>query len=248
MKIYGLIGFPLEHSFSKRYFSEKFEKENITGCSYRNFSMENIDGFPLLVRNTTGLAGLNVTIPYKEKVISFLDELDPVSGDIGAVNTIKISTINGDPYLKGYNTDAWGFEQSLKPYLTTNVRKALVLGTGGASKAVNYVLKNLGIDVLFVSRAKTKGAVTGYEALDAGLLETYKLIVNTTPLGTYPDTAGFPPIPYEHLTENHVLFDLVYNPPVSVFLSKGEEAGAQTVNGWEMLKLQAERAWDIWMS
>ena len=248
MKLYGLIGYPLDHSFSKKYFTEKFEKEKIKACSYRNFPLENIEDFPLIIRNTSGLSGLNVTIPYKEKIVPFLHELDEVSESIGAVNTIKFTEPDGELHLKGFNSDAWGFERSLHPFLTPSVRKALILGTGGASKAVKYVLDSLGIEVLFVSRTKSKEAIISYEALNADILSSHHLIVNTTPLGTFPDTSRFPPIPYDALTSQHILYDLVYNPPITNFLARGAEKGAKTLNGWEMLKLQAEKSWEIWTS
>ncbi len=249
MKIYGLIGYPLEHSFSKKFFTEKFENENICDCSYRNFSLKDISDFPSLMRNTTGLSGLNVTIPYKEKILSFLNELDPVAEATGAVNTIKITGQDNDKYLKGFNTDVYGFRESLMPILDPSHHKsALILGTGGASKAVSYVLQSLGIGALFVSRSKKRGVVINYEMLTPEIVASHKLIINTTPLGTFPDTDGFPDIPYEAVSSGHILFDLVYNPPVTVFLSRGKENGAITVNGLEMLKLQAEKAWEIWTS
>ncbi len=249
MKIYGLIGYPLGHSFSKEYFSEKFKREHIEGCSYRNFPLENLDGFPMLIRNTSGLAGLNVTIPYKERIISYMTELDPLASVTGAVNTIRITEEDGDTHLKGFNTDVYGFRESLAPLIDPGVHKsALMLGTGGASRAVRYVLQQLGIGALFVSRTKTKGVVVNYEMLSPEIVASHKLIVNTTPLGTYPDVDTFPPIPYEAITTSHILFDLVYNPPMTAFLARGKEKGATVMNGLRMLEIQAEKAWEIWNS
>ncbi len=249
MKIYGLIGYPLEHSFSKKYFAEKFAREGILDSNYRNFPLEDISDFPLLIRNTSWLAGLNVTIPYKEKIISFLNGLDPVAQATGAVNTIKITDEQGDKQLTGFNTDVYGFSESLRPALDPSIhRSALILGTGGASKAVRYALHEMGIGALFVSRSKKKGEVINYEMLNDQIVANHKLIINTTPLGTFPDTGGFPPIPYQTITQEHILYDLVYNPPLTTFLSRGKEKGATVINGWEMLKLQAEKAWEIWNS
>ncbi len=246
MKIYGLIGYPLEHSFSKKYFNEKFEREHITGCSYRNFPLTAIDGFPLLVRNTPGLAGLNVTIPYKEQVVTYLNALDPVAEAVGAVNTIRFSEVDGDTWLTGFNTDVYGFSESVTPALDSSIDRALILGTGGASKAVNYVLENLGIEVLYVSRTKTKGPVISYQSLTEEIISSCRLIVNTTPLGTHPAVDEYPPIPYQAITHRHILYDLVYNPPLTAFLIRGKEQGATILNGSEMLRLQAEKSWEIW--
>ena len=243
MKQYGLIGYPLSHSFSKGYFAEKFAKENIVDCKYDVFPLEKIEDFVELCNDKKNLIGLNVTIPYKEKIIPFLDELDETAANIGAVNTIKFS--NGKKI--GYNSDAYGFEMSLKPLLKSHHTQALILGTGGASKAVEYVLKKLGIAFQYVSRTKNDKAIS-YEELNESIIQHSKLIINTTPIGMYPNIDTAPDIPYNVLTEKHLLYDLVYNPEETLFLKKGKEKGAQTKNGLEMLYLQAERSWEIWNS
>ena len=243
MKQYGLIGYPLSHSFSKGYFAEKFAKENIVDCKYDVFPLEKIEDFVELCNDKKNLIGLNVTIPYKEKIIPFLDELDETAANIGAVNTIKFS--NGKEI--GYNSDAYGFEMSLKPLLKQHHTKALILGTGGASKAVEYVLRKLGISFQYVSRNKNEKAIS-YEELNEAIIQHSKLIINTTPIGMYPNIDTAPDIPYNVLTEKHLLYDLVYNPEETLFLKKGKEKGAQTKNGLEMLYLQAERSWEIWNS
>jgi shikimate dehydrogenase len=240
MRKFGLIGYPLTHSFSQRYFTEKFEREGITDSVYTNFSIPSI-AFLAAVLDDAELWGLNVTIPYKKDVIDFLDVLSPVVEAIGACNCIKIS--GGRRF--GHNTDVVGFEQSLVKKLSGHHRKALVLGTGGAAKAVEWVLRKLGIDFLAVSRVAGPGAI-GYADVDAALLGTHELIVNTTPLGMYPNVAVCPPLPYEALTPRHYLFDLVYNPARTLFLEKGEARGAVVENGYEMLVLQAEESWRIW--
>lgn len=246
-RLFGLIGYPLGHSFSKKYFGEKFASEGIADASYELFPLENIDLFPQLLRDHPQLRGLNVTIPYKEQVIPFLDALDPAAAKIGAVNVIDIR----DGKLTGYNTDAFGFLQSLKNCfndLKINdlyYTKALVLGTGGASKAVCAMLEQLGISYRKVSRS-TKADTISYQDLDETTLAAYKLIVNTTPLGTHPKTEEKPEIPYSALTADHILYDLVYNPPLTSFLLAGKEKGCTLVNGLDMLYLQAEKAWGIW--
>lgn len=243
MHLFGLIGFPLAHSFSKDYFSKKFIAEKITHASYENFPIRTIDKLHQLLNNNPELLGLNVTIPYKELVIPFLDEIDPKARAIGAVNVIKIDT-ESDMKLIGYNTDVDGFTQSLKPLLRLWHKKALILGTGGASKAVAYGLKQLGIDFQYVSREAGRGLT--YENLTKEIIEEHTLIINTTPLGMWPDVDYSPNIPYEHLHGEHLLFDLVYNPAKTLFLAKAEENGASIKNGLEMLQIQAEKAWDIW--
>ncbi len=248
MKVYGLIGYPLEHSFSKTYFNEKFEKEKIPDSEYRNFPLQNISGILQLLGQTTGLCGLNVTIPHKEQVVQYLNELDPVAKEIGAVNTISFTKVHRDIYLKGYNTDVFGFGESLHPLLNPSITKALVLGTGGASKAVRYVLQQFGIPVLMVSRSKSSVETINYASLTGAIVSDHKLIVNTTPLGTFPAIEAFPPIPYEAVTAGHILYDLVYNPSETVFLAKGKARGAVTKNGYDMLVLQAEKSWEIWRS
>ncbi len=241
MKQYGLIGYPLSHSFSKGYFAEKFLKENITDANYDVFPLEKIDDFTALYQNKENLIGLNVTIPYKQQVIPFLDELDETSANIGAVNTVKFT----QGKRIGYNTDAYGFEMSLKPMLQSHHTNALILGTGGASKAVEYVLKKLGISFQYVSRNKSDHTIS-YEQLDEFIIHNSKLIINCTPIGMYPNVDVAPNIPYNAISEKHLLYDLVYNPEETLFLKKGKEKGAQTKNGLEMLYLQAERSWEIW--
>lgn len=238
MKLFGLIGFPLAHSFSEKYFSEKFKKENITDCRFKNFPLRTIEEFPALIRNEPALCGLNVTIPYKESVIKYLDDLDEDAKKIGAVNCIKISQ-----KLTGYNTDSFAFEQSLKPLLKPEHRQALILGTGGAAKAVSFILDGAKIRFRFVSR--TKGDFS-YSELNRQILSDSLLIINTTPLGMFPETNACPDIPYQFLTPRHLLYDLIYNPEETLFLKKGKEKGTQIKNGLEMFRLQAEKTWEIW--
>lgn len=242
--LYGLIGYPLSHSFSYKYFAEKFERENIADSFYENFPLENIDAFPALLKAHPNLVGLNVTIPYKEKVIPFLDELSPAAKEIGAVNTIKFV----DGKLVGYNTDVIGFETSLKAFFKrseNSPKAALILGTGGAAKAIAYVLKKNKITFDFVSRKKGTNKLT-YEQVDRPKMESIQLIINTTPLGTYPDVHRCPPISYNHLNREHLLYDLVYNPEKTVFLKMGESQNAAIQNGYQMLELQAEASYKIW--
>lgn len=255
MKTYGLIGYPLGHSFSKKYFTEKFENENIQNCEYNLFPIENINLFPQLIKDNSSLCGLNVTIPYKESVIPFLDELDITAKGIGAVNCIKITDCDSGSgkivqgkKLTGYNTDAFGFKQSIKPFLEKQHEKALILGTGGASKAVLYILQQIGVDCYFVSRTKNTSIanVFTYNELNEAIIKAFKLIVNCSPVGTYPNIHEAPPIPYEFIGNQHLLYDLVYNPPVTEFLKRGKEQGAATLNGLTMLQQQAEEAWRIW--
>lgn len=242
MQLFGLIGFPLGHSFSKGYFTAKFEKEQISDSTYENFPLPEISGFPELVRSLPHLRGLNVTIPHKTAVIPFLDELDPAAKEIGAVNTIR----NEGGRFIGYNTDTIGFRESLEVLLQPHHKHALVLGTGGASKAVEYTLRQLGIDYRLVSRTPQGPGDLAYEQVDAAILDKYTLLINTTPLGMHPATDTAPPLPYEHLDARHFLYDLVYNPAKTLFLHKGEAQGAAIKNGHEMLVLQAEAAWKIW--
>jgi shikimate dehydrogenase len=245
MRKFGLIGFPLGHSFSRQYFAEKFVREGITDAVYENYPLEDIELFPDLVEKTEGLAGLNVTIPHKTNVIRFLNETDKDTAAIGAVNVIKIKWENGERRLKGFNTDIYGFRESLVPHLKSAHYKALILGTGGSSLAVRYVLCSLGINWLNVSR--TPSAVNiAYSDLTDELLNESNLIINTTPLGMYPEIEFCPEINYKVLSEKHILYDLVYNPPLTKFLSKGEERGCTVIGGLKMLHLQAEKAWEIW--
>jgi shikimate dehydrogenase len=243
MARFGLIGKSLRHSFSKGYFREKFQKEG-SDHSYENFELESIADFPNLLSQNPDIKGLNVTIPYKESIIPYLDDLDPVAREIGAVNTVLIS----EGRTEGFNTDVIGFKNSLKPFLKHGMEKALILGTGGASKAVAYVLKYLGINCFFVSREPGDAKTLAYDLLNREAMKQFRLIVNTTPLGTFPDIDEFPKIPYEYLTVDHLLYDLIYNPSETVFLKKGKEMGATTLNGLGMLKSQAEASYKIWLS
>lgn len=248
MNLYGLIGYPLTHSFSKRYFTDKFIREKIKESSYELYEMKTLDELPVLLKKKTDLRGLNVTIPYKKDVIAYLDDLDDASAErIGAVNTIKIYA---DGSTKGFNTDYYGFRQSLTEWLEKRGEscsnfKALVLGNGGAAKAVQVALQDLHMEFQIVSRQKSKDSIQ-YEQLSEEILSSHLLIINTTPLGTFPKTEECPAIPFQWVTKKHYLYDLVYNPAETVFLKNGHEKGAATQNGLKMLELQAEKAWEIW--
>lgn len=246
MKLFGLIGYPLQHSFSKEYFTRKFKIENISSCEYQNFEIESPVQIRELLSKNTGLQGLNVTIPYKEAVISVLDELDPEAKKIGAVNCIKVSRYQNQFHLKGYNTDAPAFEQTLKPLLKEHYKKAMILGTGGSSKAVATAFDNLGIDYVFVSRQPRDCNQIRYSILHEELIRDHLIIINTTPVGMFPDIESYPEIPYQFLTKNHLLYDLIYNPAQTIFLKQGMKAGAEIKNGAEMLQVQAELSWEIW--
>ena len=241
MRQFGLIGFPLTSSFSKKYFAEKFNRESITGCSYENYPLNTISEFPGLIGITPNLQGLNVTIPYKKEVMAYLHETSDAVQQMNACNCIKIN--NGR--LKGFNTDVTGFENSFVPLIGPGHDKALVLGTGGAAAAVEYVLNKLNIPFVSVSRTGTN-PVLNYMGVDKAILSRYRIIINTTPLGMYPDIDTAPPIPYEYLTPDHYLYDLVYNPAETRFLQHGLKAGATTKNGADMLVIQAEESWKIW--
>lgn len=243
MKTFGLIGRHLQHSFSPAYFANKFEQEAISDCVYKLFPLAQIKDFKGLLQKNLNLAGLNVTIPYKQAIIPFLDALSPQAAQIGAVNTIQFM----EGKLIGHNTDVYGFQTSLEQKLrpTPFDSKALILGTGGASKAVAYALENMGIAYQYVSRKKTLHALC-YELISPELLQEYLIIINTTPLGMSPNIETCPLLPYTEIGSKHILFDLVYNPRQTLFLKKGLEQGAQTINGLEMLHLQAEKAWNIW--
>lgn len=243
MKQFGLIGLPLTHSFSKKYFSEKFLRENIE-AQYDLYELQDIADVESLIENGN-LSGLNVTIPYKEKVIKYLTELDETAAEIGAVNVVKFIRSEGKLTLKGYNSDTIGFENALKPFLQPYHKKALILGTGGASKAIDYTLRKLGIETTFVTRMAKPGMLTYWE-LNEKTLKDNLLIVNTSPVGTFPHANECPDIPYQFLTREHLLFDLVYNPAETLFMKKGKEQGAQILNGESMLVGQAEAAWEIW--
>ena len=241
-KRFGLLGRNISYSFSKGYFTDKFANENFEGCTYENFDIEDISTFPEIIKNTLDLKGLNVTIPYKEPVLPFLDKLSKKAALIGAVNTIKI-TKKGK--LKGYNTDYYGFKKSLQPLLKEHHKKALILGTGGASKAVAFALQELQISYAFVSR-ETKENAINYDLINATTFDNYQIIINSTPVGTSPNVDLFPIIPYEYFTKKHIAFDLIYNPAETQFLKKAKENGAQIKNGLDMLIYQAEKAWKIW--
>jgi shikimate dehydrogenase len=245
MRCFGLIGFPLSHSFSKKYFTEKFEREGITDCRYDLYPLEHIDLLEPLISDNADLAGLNVTIPYKESVMSLLDEIDQEAARIGAVNTIRISRHAGKTWLMGFNTDVFGFRKSITPFIQNRPYKAFILGTGGSSKAVAYVLNNMGMDVKFVSRNPGHENHISYQDLPK-LIGPASVIINASPAGMYPNVSNCPDIPYEQLTPDHILFDLVYNPAETLFLSKGKAKGATIINGLQMLYLQAERSWEIW--
>jgi len=248
--LFGLIGFPLGHSFSKGYFTEKFEKIGLSQThTYEKFELENIEDFPALLQSHAGeLKGLNVTIPHKQNVMAYLDEIDPAASKIGAVNTIKFLE-NGK--IKGFNTDYWGFRWTLEKWDAFNEiapKKALVLGKGGAAKAIIVALEDLGLKVQLVSRTKENDTIT-YEELTPEVMSEHLFIVNTTPLGMYPKVENCPAIPYELLSEKHLLYDIVYNPLETLFLKKGTEVGVRGVHfGLEMLHGQAEKAWEIWNS
>jgi len=245
MQTYGLIGHPLSHSFSKRFFTEYFEKKSIE-AEYLNFEIRDISLLPAVIKEHPGLIGFNVTIPYKQAIIPYLESCDPKAAAINAVNTVKVDRSNSTIKLKGFNTDLIGFRDSIRPLLQTQHKKALVLGTGGASKAVMATLADLSIQAQLVSREARPGISISYADLTQPMMEEYSLIVNTTPLGTFPKTEEFPDIPYEYLTDKHLLYDLVYNPPITQFLKKGADRGATIKNGYEMLELQALAAWKIW--
>lgn len=241
-KRFGLLGRNINYSFSKGYFTEKFNTENFAGYTYENFDIPDIISFPEIIKKNPDLKGLNVTIPYKESVIPFLDKLSKKATKIGAVNTIKISKKGK---LKGYNTDYYGFQKSLKPLLASHHKKALILGTGGASKGVAFALDELNIQYTFVSRDAKKNAI-GYDQINAATFDNYQIIINSTPVGTSPNTDAFPLLPYDYFTAKHIAYDLIYNPAETQFLKKAKKQGAQIKNGLDMLIFQAEKAWKVW--
>ena len=241
MNTYALVGKNIAYSFSRNYFKEKFKREGITNSQYINFDIQSLEQLPELLLTTPNVKGLNVTIPYKREIIPFLQAIDPTAEAIGAVNTVKI-TPQG---FIGFNTDCYGFSESLRPLLQPHHTQALILGTGGASGAVAYALKQLGIGYRFVSRTPREGQLS-YNQLTPEILQTHQLIINCTPLGTYPTVDEYPPIPYQYITSAHLLYDLIYNPPQTAFLAQGVQHGATTSNGQRMLELQAEKSWELW--
>ncbi len=245
MRKFGLIGYPLGHSFSRKYFTEKFHNEQITDCLYENYPLTDISQIEGLLINEPDLTGLNVTIPYKTEIIKYLSHISPEANEIGAVNVVKIRRSGEKVELSGFNSDITGIRHSLSPYLNKDIKNALVLGTGGSSKAVCFVLRKLGIEVVLVSRSRSKDSIS-YSDLDSDLLKKSGLIVNTTPLGMYPNVVTFPDIDYSLLGKDHILFDLVYNPEITEFLRKGSEQGCSIISGLKMLQSQAEKSWEIW--
>lgn len=244
MDKYGLIGYPLGHSFSINYFNEKFKNENID-AEYINFEIPTIDSLPEILALNPELKGLNVTIPYKEKVISFLDTVSPEARAIGAVNVIRVEHKGSETKLKGYNSDVIGFTKSIEPLLERFHKKALILGTGGASKAVNYGLRSLGLETIFVSRYERPGTIQ-YGKITPDIVKEYNVIVNCTPCGMYPHTDECPELPYEAMDSKNLLYDLLYNPDQTLFMKKGAAQGATVKNGLEMLLLQAFASWEFW--
>jgi shikimate dehydrogenase len=261
MKHYGLIGFPLSHSFSKKFFTEKFEKQNIKDAAYDLFQIEDIKELPALLRKNANLCGLNVTVPYKIAVLKYLDWIEHDARNAGAVNCIRIMAespvlaaftgevgVKGHDFrLEGFNTDIYGFEASLRPLLKNQHDQALILGDGGAARAVKCVLDNVGITFKSVTRKPAEGHIL-FGDLKPHHINQHTVIINTTPIGMSPNVDECPPIPYEAITDKHLLYDLIYNPEQTLFLKKGAEQGAVTKNGYEMLVLQAERSWEIWNS
>tara|TARA_R110001583_G_scaffold195352_1_gene372118 strand:+ start:5329 stop:6075 length:747 start_codon:yes stop_codon:yes gene_type:complete len=242
---FGLLGKDISYSFSKKYFIEKFKKLGLTNLKYLNFDIPEIEEFPFIYYHIEEeFGGMNVTIPYKEQVMRYLDEIEEDAKEIGAVNTIKFTE---DHKLVGYNTDVYGFQNSIKPLLKKQHKKALILGTGGASKAIAFALIKLGIEFKFVSRQLMENSFL-YSVLNQEIMEEYTVIINCSPVGTYPNTNESPNIPYEFISQKHLLFDLIYNPIETKFLQQGKLKGATIKNGLEMLELQAEKSWEIWNS
>lgn len=244
MDKYGLIGYPLIHSFSRSFFNEKFQNEGIDAV-YENFEIPTIENLPEVIDSNPELKGLNVTIPYKEKVISYLDAVSPEARAIGAVNVIKVTHSGSETTLKGYNSDVIGFTKSIEPLLERWHKKALILGTGGASKAVDYGLRSLGLETVFVSRYERPGTIQ-YNKITPDVIKEYNVIVNCTPVGMYPHVDECPQLPYEAMDSHTLLYDLIYNPDKTLFMKKGEDNGATVKNGLEMLLLQAFSSWEFW--
>lgn len=248
MNTLGLVGKSLIHSFSKSYFENKFTKENILDFQYLNFEIDHISNLHEVIKKHRPI-GFNVTIPYKESIIPLLDEIEASAKEVGAVNTVLVTYVGDDYSLKGYNTDVFGFAQSIKPFFESHHEKALILGTGGASKAVAYVLENLGVSTMFATRNKEKLThnVIAYQDINEHVMEFFPLIVNTTPLGTFPNVNDFPELPYEFFSPQHLAVDLIYNPAETLFLQKAKSQGAKTLNGLSMLHQQAEKAWELFV-
>jgi len=245
MRKFGLIGFPLEHSFSKEYFAGKFSREKITDCTYENFPINSIKEFPDLLRKNPDLCGLNVTIPYKTEILKYVNITEDVVDQIGAANVLKIKRDNGKVYISAHNSDVYGIKDTLIPCARGKRRKALILGTGGSSKAVAWTLRKMGCEAILVSRRGRAGILT-YSEINSALLENIDLIVNTTPLGMFPNIDSKPEIDYSLLGNKHILFDLVYNPEMTTFLKMGKERGCKIITGMKMLRSQADRSWEIW--
>jgi len=244
MDKYGLIGYPLGHSFSINYFNQKFADEGIN-AKYMNFEIPTIDALTEVLDSNPELKGLNVTIPYKQKVMDFLDQISPEARAIGAVNVIRVTHVGNDIRLKGFNSDVIGFTQSIESMLEKHHKKALILGTGGASKAVDFGLKSLGLETVYVSRYRRPETIC-YEDITPDVVREYNVIVNCTPVGMYPNTEECPALPYEAMDENNILYDLIYNPDETLFMKRGAERGASVKNGLEMLLLQAFASWEFW--
>ncbi len=246
MKHFGLFGHPLEHSYAKKFFTEKFMREGREDCVYENYESSDIYDLKKIIHEDPNLVGMNITIPFKQEVIPLLDNLDDISQKIGAVNTVRVHRLEQGKFeLHGFNTDAWGFELALRPILRPHHRRGLILGTGGSAKAVSYVFRKLNIEHFFVTREDSRFHYT-YADLNQNTMKAFQIIVNTTPLGMYPDVDTFPNIPYEFLTHKNLCFDLTYNPAQTRFLEKSKESGAFIHNGFRMLRLQAEKSWEIW--
>jgi shikimate dehydrogenase len=242
LRQFGLIGHPLKHSFSPAYFAEKFQKEGISNARYDAFDLDDISQFPGLLKSNPKLAGLNVTIPYKESVIPYLDTVDPVAAEIGSVNTILFS----DGKTIGHNTDLIGISETLKPHLEWYMMTALILGTGGSAKTVSYFLRKIGIQSLFITRNPSSADQISYSELTEEFIQKHKLIINCSPVGMFPNVEDKPAIPYDGITDMHVLFDLIYNPPMTQFLQEAQDRDATTLNGSKMLRIQAEASWKLW--
>jgi shikimate dehydrogenase len=245
MRKYGLVGYPLGHSFSKKYFTEKFDGEHITDCSYENFPLDDINKFPSLLKDNPDLYGLNITIPYKTQVLEYVDVRDTAVDEIGAANVLKIKREGDNTKVYGFNSDVTGIHDSILPHLTKNLKSALILGTGGSSRAVAWTLKKMGINYTLISRDQKPGAIS-YSEINSNIISRIQLIINTTPLGMYPDIASCPELDYDLLDKRHILFDLVYNPEMTTFLRSGQERGCSIITGLRMLYSQAEKSWEIW--